>query len=256
MRFERYVAIGDSSTEGLNDPDGEGGFRGWANRLAEHIAHEQGSLLYANLAIRGRRVGEILDEQLEPALAMRPDVATLFAGTNDVVANDFDPGSVRRDLEEMQRRLVESGATVLGFTLPDLAPVMPMGRLVSDRVETLNEIFRVASKATGAILVDFAAYPMASDRRIWHEDRLHANALGHERIAGALAHALGLPESDASWKDPLPHESPLGTLDRLAQEASWIARYFIPWVWRRLWGRSSGDGRVAKRPQLTEIRPS
>jgi lysophospholipase L1-like esterase len=252
-RFERYVAIGDSSTEGLNDPDGQGGFRGWANRLAEHIAREQGSLLYANLAIRGRRVGEILDEQLEPALAMRPDIATLFAGTNDVVANDFDPGSVRRDLEQMQGRLVESGATVLGFTLPDLAPVMPVGRLVSERVATLNEIFRTTSEATGAILVDFAAYPMASDRRIWHEDRLHANEIGHERIAAALADALDLPGSDATWKDPLPVEPAAGPLDRLSQEASWIARYFIPWVWRHLWGRSSGDGRLPKRPQLEPV---
>jgi lysophospholipase L1-like esterase len=221
--------------------------------LAEHIARSQGSLLYANLAIRGRRVREILDEQLEPALAMRPDVATLFAGTNDVVATDFDPGGVQRDLEEMQCRLVAGGATVLGFTLPDLAPIMPVGRLVSDRVETLNQIFRTTSVATGAILVDFAAHPMASDRRIWHEDRLHANELGHERIAAALAHALALPGADGSWIDPLPPAPPDNPLSRLGREASWIAVYLIPWIWRHLWGRSSGDGRRPKRPELTEF---
>ena len=139
---------------------------------------------------------------------MRPDVATLFAGTNDVVATDFDPSSVQRDLEQMQQRLIAGGATVLGFTLPDLAPVMPVGKWVSVRIETLNQIFRTTSETTGAILVDFAAHPMASDRRIWHQDRLHANSLGHERIAAALAHALRLPGADSSWKDPLPPEPP------------------------------------------------
>src|SRR3954470_5436788 len=127
--FSRYVAIGDSSTEGLDDPDGKGGYRGWANRLAERVAAAQGSpLLYANLAIRGRSTRQILDEQLEPALTLNPDLVTLFTGTNDVVRGRFDASAVGRDVELMQRRLVESGATVLGFTLPDLSIVMPLAR--------------------------------------------------------------------------------------------------------------------------------
>src|SRR6187402_2349958 len=99
-RFERYVAIGDSSTEGLDDPAGEGAYRGWANRLAEAIARAQatnGGLLYANLGIRGRKTREIRDQQLGPALAMRPDLVTLFSGTNDVVSRSFDPGAVAAD---------------------------------------------------------------------------------------------------------------------------------------------------------------
>src|SRR5258705_6415265 len=84
-RFERYVAIGDSSTEGIDDPDGDGGYRGWANRLAQRIADAQGAVLYANLGIRGRLTREILDEQLAPALAMHPDLATVFSGSNDIL---------------------------------------------------------------------------------------------------------------------------------------------------------------------------
>jgi lysophospholipase L1-like esterase len=42
-------------------------------------------LLYANLAIRGRSTRQIRDEQLEPALALRPDLVTLFSGTNDLL---------------------------------------------------------------------------------------------------------------------------------------------------------------------------
>ena len=254
-RYQRYVAIGDSSTEGLEDPDGNGGYRGWANRLAEHVAKEQGSLLYANLAVRGRRTRQIREQQLEPSLAMRPDLVTLFAGTNDVVRRSFDAEAVAADIEHMQREHIEAGATVLSFTLPDLAGVMPLGRLVASRVETMNAALRSLSESTGAILVDFAAHPIASDRRLWHEDRLHANSLGHARIAAALAQALGLPGFDDSWTRPLPAEArTLG--QRLSTELSWARHYFLPWVWRHLHGRSSGDGRRAKRPVLRPVEVS
>ena len=127
-RFERYVAIGDSSTEGLDDPDGAGGYRGWANRFAELLAAAQGSVLYANLGVRGKTTREIAVEQLPTALAMQPDLVTVFSGTNDVTARRFDLGRVAADVERLQRELVAGGATVLTFTLPDLSAVMPLAR--------------------------------------------------------------------------------------------------------------------------------
>ena len=158
--FGRYVAIGDSSTEGLDDPDGRGGYHGWANRLAARVAAAQSSpLLYANLAIRGRSTRRIRDEQLEPAVAMRPDLVTLFTGTNDVVAPRFDADVVARDVEFMQRTLIDGGATVLGFTLPDLSIVLPLARPIAGRVRALNEALRHASASTGAVLLDFANTP-------------------------------------------------------------------------------------------------
>ena len=258
-QFSRYVAIGDSSTEGLDDPDPSGGYRGWANRLAERIATEQGPsrpLLYANLGIRGRRTRQILEQQLASALAMRPDLATLFTGTNDVVAKDFDLAAVRADVETMQRALIAGGATVLGFTLPDLTPVMPAARRLAPRVAALNDALRAASAATGALLVDFAAHAIGSDARLWSDDRLHANSAGHARIAAALAHALGLPGSDASWADPLPARAPLGRGARLVSEVGWMARHLAPWVWQHLRGRSSGDGLSPKRPALAPVQPA
>ena len=254
-RFERYVALGDSSTEGLDDPDGAGGYRGWANRFAEHVAAAQGSLLYANLAVRGRRTRRVREEQLPPALAMRPDLATVFAGTNDAVQPGFDARAVAADIEHMQRALVESGATVLTITLPDLAPVMPLARIVSRRVLELNAALRTVSARTGAILVDLAAHQMASDPRLWAEDRLHANSLGHARIAAALAYAVQLPGSDESWTHPLPATPPRTIGERLAIEADWVRRFFLPWVWRHARGRSSGDGREPKRPTLQPMIP-
>lgn len=254
-RFERYVAIGDSSTEGLDDPDGQGGFRGWANRLAERIASVQGSLLYANLGIRGRRTRQILDGQLEPALAMQPDLVTVFSGTNDVVSRGFDPGTVARDMEAIQRALIGAGATVLTFTLPDLTPVMPLARWIAPRVHALNDALRSAANASGTILVDFAIYPMASDPRLWSPDRLHANAAGHARIAAALADALALPGATGDWRAPLPDVTSPTLGQQLAAEWTWGRDHLFPWIWRHLRGRSSGDGREPKRPRLLPVDP-
>ena len=253
-RFERYVAIGDSSTEGLEDPDGRGGYRGWADRLAAHMAEAQGSIRYANLAVRGLRTRRILEEQLAPALALRPSLSTLFAGTNDVVARHFDVRAVAADLELMQRTLVEAGATVLTFTLPDLSPVMPVARMVAPRVEALNRSLREICGRTGALLVDLAAYPVASDPRMWNADRLHANSAGHRRIAAALAHALQLPGMDESWTLPLETKPRTGVARRVAAEAAWVGRFLLPWAWRHARGISSGDGRSAKQPELTTVR--
>jgi lysophospholipase L1-like esterase len=253
-RFERYVAIGDSSTEGLDDPDGRGGYRGWANRLAERIARSQGGVLYANLAVRGLSTRQIKERQLAPALAMRPDLVTLFSGTNDVVRRRFDAAAVAADVLEMHRALIGQGATLITFTLPDLTPVMPAARWIAPRVELLNRSLREVAARTGAMLVDVARHPVATDPRLWSDDRLHANALGHERIAAALAEALGLPGTDSSWSDPLPPDPPASSIQHLAAEFRWIRRHLAPWIWRHLHGRSSGDGRQPKCPELQRLR--
>ncbi|MFZ2492127.1 MAG: SGNH/GDSL hydrolase family protein [Thermoanaerobaculia bacterium] len=253
--FERYVAIGDSTSEGLDDPDGRGGYRGWADRLAERIASQQGSLLYANLAVRGRTARQIRETQLDPALAMRPDLATLSAGTNDVLRRRFDPSVFGGEVERMQRALVGQGATVLMFTLPDLRGVMPVARLLGDRVLAMNDAIREACRRSGAIVCDLASHPVASDPRLWSDDRLHANSLGHSRVADALAHALGLPGADARWMEELPDRRDVTALDLLNAEVAWARTHLLPWIWRHLHGRSSGDGRGPKRPQLLSVRP-
>jgi lysophospholipase L1-like esterase len=252
-RFERYVAIGDSSTEGLDDPDGKGRYRGWADRLAERVARAQGSLLYANLAIRGRTTRQVLDDQLQPALDLQPDLATVFTGTNDVVSRSYDPEAVAADFLKMQSSLRNAGATVLSITLPDLSSVMPVARLIRERVERLNDDLRRISTETGAILVDLAKFSVASDPRLWSEDRLHANSDGHARIAWGLAHALGLPDAGDGWMEPLPEAPPRTMTGRVAAEAKWVGGYLVPWLWRHLWGRSSGDGLDPKRPELTPV---
>ncbi len=252
-RYTRFVALGDSSTEGLDDPDGAGGYRGWSNRLAERLVAAQGSVLYANLGVRGKRTREIVDEQLGPAMAMRPDLATVFSGTNDVTSRRFDLAAVAADVERLQVSLVAVGATVLTFTLPDLTPVMPLARGLAPRVRALNEAIRAACARTGATLLDFAAYPVASDPRLWSEDRLHANAAGHARIAAAMAHALALPGCDDSWTRPLPEVGRAALALRLAAELRWCRHHLFPWLAERLRRRGAGDRHGPKRPELAEL---
>lgn len=252
--FSRYVALGDSSTEGIDDPDGVGGYLGWSQRLAERIhASQGGGLLYANLAVRGLKTCEVRSGQLAPALALRPDLATVFCGTNDVTAPRFDALRVAADIAHMQRALVAGGATVLTFTLPDLTPLMPLARLIAPRIAALNQALAEASRQSGAILVDFAAQPVATDRRLWSEDRIHANSAGHTRIADALAHALNLPGSDGSWSAPFATDLGGTRAQRLAAELRWLRRHLLPWVWQGLRGESSMRTRGPKRPHLTPL---
>ncbi|ASW54882.1 SGNH/GDSL hydrolase family protein [Plantactinospora sp. KBS50] len=246
--WHRYVAIGDSTTEGLDDPDGAGGYRGWADRFALAVAATQGGLEYANLAIRGRTAGQIRAVQLPVALRLAPDLATVVAGMNDVLRPSFDARAVAADVQTMQEALVDLGATVLTFTLPDPVPVMPIARPLRGRVLALNEELRRATARTGATLLDLGAYPVASDPRLWSDDRLHANPAGHARIAAALAHTLGLPGADGTWSRPLPSAPRRRRAEVVRAELAWTRRHLLPWLLRQLPGRSIGDGRIAKRP--------
>jgi lysophospholipase L1-like esterase len=252
VRFERYVAIGDSSTEGLQDPDGAGGYRGWANRLAERAAQAQGGLLYANLGVRGKRSWEIREEQLGPALAMKPDLATIFAGSNDILERRFDAGKLRTELECMMGALVGGNAVVLTFTLPDLTGVMPIGRFLAPRVRAMNDAIREAAASTGARLIDFAAYSVGSDPRLWSEDRFHANAEGHARIAAALAQALGLPGADDAWQQAMPERNARSRWTRTAETWLWYRHHLLD----RLWPGSPVEGQChPKRPRLEAVHP-
>lgn len=252
MTYERYVAIGDSSTEGLFDHDGDGGFRGWADRLAEHVARAQGSVRYANLAIRGRMTRQILDEQLPVAVEMRPDLATVVAGMNDLIRPRFDARVVVDDIEAMFAALRGGGATVLTFTLPAPGPGMPLARLLQPRVSRYNRALRAAARRTGARVLDLEAVPVASDPRLWSEDRLHGNAEGHERVAAGFAQLIGL-QTPIVWSEPLPPMPRRPVAETLAADLAWARAHLVPWVQRHLRGESSGDGITPKRPRLEPV---
>ncbi len=228
LRIARYVALGDSSTEGLVDPDGRGGYIGWSRRLAQRIAGAQGAVEYANLAQKGLTTREIRDRQFERGLAMQPDLVTLFSGTNDVLAHDFDVQAFAADTAFMQRAFRERGAAVLTFTLPDLTPLLPIARRIAPRILAMNAALRATCAETGALYVDFAQYPVTTDARLWNPDRIHANEAGHTRIAEALAEALGVAGASHAWSEPLPVEPPPSAFRRALTETAWTLRYLVP----------------------------
>jgi lysophospholipase L1-like esterase len=247
-RFTRFVAIGDSTTEGLDDPDEHGGYRGWADRLAGHLAVAQGGLEYANLAIRGRMTGQIHDEQVGAALNLRPDLVTVVAGMNDLLRPTFDPTAVVGQVEDMFHTFTQAGVTVLSFSLPDPTPNLPLRSQFQPRLHALNDALAAAAGRQGVIWVDVAGFPDGSDPRLWSEDRLHGNSRGHARVARALAWGLGVPGFDESWREPLPPAVPAPRVATLRSHVSWMHQHALPWLWRSATGRSAGDGLSPKRP--------
>ncbi|MFJ3504647.1 SGNH/GDSL hydrolase family protein [Streptomyces sp. NPDC090135] len=250
--FLRYVALGDSQTEGVGDGDDTGGLRGWADRLAELLARESPGMLYANLAVRGRLAGQVRAEQLTPALALEPDFATVVAGFNDLLRPGFDADATAGHLEGMFAALTGRGARVATLTFPDVGRITPLARPLVPRVQALNARIREVSGRYGVVVVETGHHPVVTDPRLWSPDRLHAGPLGHARIAAAVAQSLGLPGADDSWTRPLP--PPDGPLPvGLGAELRWASAFLGPWLGRRLRGRSSGDGRAAKRPELLPV---
>ncbi len=252
-RYRRYVALGDSQTEGLWDGDDTVGLLGFADRLAAMIDAVQPGLHYANLAIRGKRIADVLSEQVPPALAMRPDLITVCVGMNDVIQPGGSFGPALGDLNDLYAALADSGAAVVTTTFPNVAQFLPLGRLVSGRLARINAAIHVAVDRYGFRLVDL--YNAASMRELetWDIDRVHASTKGHILFAAAAAEALNLPGSSHDWATASPAAGQLSLPASAYGHLRWTQESFFPWVWRRLRGRSSADGREPKRPRLEPL---
>jgi lysophospholipase L1-like esterase len=251
--YSRYVAIGDSQTEGLWDGNDAVGFVGFADRLAAMIDSLCPGLHYANLAIRGKLVADVLHEQLPPALAMQPDLITVCVGMNDVIQPGNSFGRALANLEYMYAALAESGATVVTTTFPNVAQFLPLGRLVSGRLARINDAIRAATDRHGFRLVDLYDAPSMRDLDTWDVDRVHASTKGHILFAAAAAEALNLPGSNHDWAEASGSATRLPFRTRTYGQLRWAQEKFMPWVWRRMRGKSSADGRVPKRPRLEPL---
>lgn len=249
---KRLVAIGDSFTEGVGDvdPSRPNGVRGWADRAAEAIAATEPTLAYANLAIRGRLLGQVLAEQLEPALAMAPDLVTLYAGGNDLMRPKVDIDALADDYDRAVARLAGTGATVVLFTGVD-GVEDPLFRRMRGRTAIYNEHVRGIAARHRALVVDMWAMRQLRDRRLWSADRLHLNSLGHQEIAIAVLDTLAVPHQlSPATLGPRPSVHPRS---RRAEDLRWARDHALPWLGRRLRGESSGDAITAKRPALAPV---
>ena len=252
MSFTRYVALGDSFTEGVGDPDPgrPNGLRGWADRVAEVLAGTTPGFGYANLAIRGRKLRGILDEQLEPALALQPDLVTSYAGANDIMRPRVDIDAIAAAYDEAVGRLAATGATVVLFTAFDSGQ-SAIYRPIRGRFALYTEAVREISERHGTLLVDFWRMREYRDWGYWDNDRMHLGPAGHQRMAMAVLDTLGVVH-DLQPLPPTEHPV-LSTRELRARNVEWARTHAAPWVHRRITGRSSGDNISPKRPELAPI---
>jgi lysophospholipase L1-like esterase len=245
--WTRYVAIGDSFTEGIGDPEqgSPGGHRGWADRVAEVLGSQAEDFAYANLAIRGRLLQQILDEQVEPALELKPDLISISAGGNDIIRPGTDPDDIAARFETGLARLVSAQATVVMFNGPDIGMTPVLGR-VRGKVAIYNENLRYLAKKYDAVVADMWALRELADPRMWAPDRLHFSPVGHHTIARMVLAALNVPNDlEPMQPEPLPARR---WRQARAEDIVWAREHFVPWVLRRLRHQSSGDNVTPKRP--------
>lgn len=251
MASVRYVAIGDSFTEGVGDELPDGRVRGWADLVAQGWADATGEPVeYANFAIRGKLVQPIVDEQLEPALALKPTHLSFNGGGNDMLRPRTSVSRVVSAFEHVLGRCDEEGVRLIVLSGANPSSQLPLSRVIQRRGDLLSA--GVAARlADRRDIVRAFNWP---DRELstpgyWSDDRLHMNARGHHRVAARVLSALGMEPPPSWWSLPT-----LADGARVANPA-YYREHVGPWVRRRLTRTSSGDGREPKFGTWVEIPP-
>jgi len=251
--WQSFVALGDSFTEGLDDPYPAGaGYRGWADLVASRLAAGRPGFRYANLAVRGRVFGQVVTEQLPAALAMRPDLVSFAAGGNDALRRTFDAAALMRRFDAAIASIRATGADAVLFRFADLSRRLPGRRILRPRIDLLNRAVEETANRHGARLVDLFGDDEFGNPRLWSADRLHLSAAGHRRVAAHVLAALGVAV-EPDWLASAGPPARTGWLRARAGDAHWAAAHLAPWLRRRLTGRSSGDLRHPKRPDLSPV---
>lgn len=256
MNAGRFVALGDSFTEGVGDPNLHypNGFRGWADRLARQLGRADPEWEYANLAIRSKFLDQVVADQLDVALALRPTHVSFYAGGNDLLALRTDLDDLLARYEQALIRLrptPDRPREVLVFTAFDTrttALLEPLRR----RVLAFNAGVRELAATHGAHLLDHTLMREYDDPRMWARDKIHMSGLGHKRMAAfvlremGVEHTLRLPDLEP-WR-------PRGWLTASREELAFVREEVAPLVVRRLRGRYDGDTARPKWPH--PIRPA
>lgn len=251
---KRYLALGDSFTEGMGDvdPTRPNRVRGWADRVAEQLCTDP-DWGYANLAIRGKKVGQIIDEQLAPALRMNPTLVSLYMGGNDILRPRVDIDSLLQKYDDMVAALAGSGAQLLLFTGFD-----SNGSAIFEKTRGRTAIYNLGvheiAQRHGALLADYWTWREFQDWRYWATDRLHMGSAGHTLMAKKVLNVLG--EAATIPEPVLPPEIKQTRVEKLAADTVWAKEFVAPWVKRRLTGTSSGDNLSPRFPQYISLQPN
>lgn len=248
-----FVALGDSFTEGVGDPYPDGTYRGWADRFASHLAGSAPGLRYANLAIRGKVLSQVADEQVPVAVRLAPDLVSIAAGGNDLLRPKSDPDALAATFEDAVASLRAAGSQVMLFTGFDPGG-FPLIRLIRGKTAAFNAQLRQVARKHGCLQVDLWSMRVLADPREWCEDRLHLASDGHRRVALHACEVAGLPVAD-DWREELPAAEVAAPrwISARRQDVQWVRTYAAPWLRRRMRGVSSGDGMAPKRPDLQQL---
>lgn len=248
--WTRIVALGDSLTEGLCDTSRmpEGQYRGWADRLATLLAQRSPvAVRYANLAVRSRRVGDLIADQLPQALALRPDLVTVLIGANDLASHRADPVALADRVDAVVAQLRDAGSDVLLVT-PFLPDRRASGIFRRRFARFAEEIRKIAARHS-ALLLDLDRDAGIGDREKWAHDKVHLSSRGHRFVAYRAAEVLGLPDVEALGE----LDAALHADDDRPVTGTWLTRDALPWAWRRLRGRTAGDTVTAKHTAYVEL---
>ncbi|MCA5922109.1 SGNH/GDSL hydrolase family protein [Curtobacterium oceanosedimentum] len=245
----RYVAIGDSFSEGIGDA-GPAPLPGWTGRLASGMAAAPDTgVSYANLAVRGRLLAGVIDGQLEAALALdpAPTLITFCAGGNDMLRPGYDVPALLALVEAAADRVAITGARLALLSPADPSARLPLGSLINRRGNAWAEALGTLARRRGLPFVDVSRDPHLRRAEFWSDDRLHMNATGHQRVAELALHAV----TDAPA--PVEPTDDGRSRARLGEELRYYREHVLPWVRRRVTRRSSGDGRSATFPTWTPV---
>ncbi|MEY4379738.1 MAG: hypothetical protein RLZZ378_141 [Actinomycetota bacterium] len=252
MEFTRFIALGDSMTEGMIDHVVDGKYRGWADRVADELSKNQTGFTYCNLAIRGKLLHQVVEDQVPIAKKFVTGPQTLIsfhAGANDVLRPNYKSEKSLPLYEKGVRELVETGATVIIFTVID--KVEAKGRtaeLWHSRFGQFNENIRKVAAKYEVKLYESKGFEFLADRRFLAFDRLHMNPEGHRRLSQVVLEGLG-KDFNPDWRIPLPPAKKKLGFIKFFENLLWFFSFALPWIWRRIRGKSSGDGRSPKFPE-------
>ena len=190
---QRLAMLGDSLAAGL----GAGEAR---NTPAAMIAQGVSNVLdrpvrLMNAATVGARSADLLG-QVDRALHMRPHLAVIIIGANDIT-HVGRPQQAVGHLEQAVRRLRSVGCAVVVGTCPDVGSVRPIPqplRWVARRLSRqLAAAQMIACVREGAHVVSFAdelGEEFSADPDLFAEDRFHPGPEGYERVTQVLFPAV------------------------------------------------------------------
>ncbi|MEU0249547.1 SGNH/GDSL hydrolase family protein [Streptomyces sp. NPDC006235] len=249
----RFVALGDSLTEGVGDPVGDGAWRGWAALLAAGLGEgpagltegpsgltegsagfPEGTVRFTNLAVSGSQTRDVVERQLPAALELRPDLVSVVIGVNDTLRCTFDIQAVAARLDQVYAALTEHGAVLLTACLPDPGAMLglpgPLAHPLARRQRAVNAVVHALSDRYGAVHLHACEGDWITDRALWSADRLHPGERGHRQLALRF-HAL-LAEHGLA-RGPAPSPEPEFPVPTRSASLWWLATAGTGWVARR-----------------------